>query len=67
MGNKVKTQEDKSILAARCALADLIGAWQDWHQRGSPDSVHDWSAHVESIIELAEAFDLMSEVPAELQ
>lgn len=51
----------------RCALADLIGAWQDWQMRGNPDSYHDWYAHVKTIKELATVFDMTNELPEELQ
>ena len=53
----------KQDYAARCALADLCGALQDYQQRGSPDSFHDWDAHRQTIQELAEAYRLESEVP----
>lgn len=54
---------EKQTYAIRCALADLCGALQDYQQRGSQDSAHDWRAHQQSIIELAEAFGLEDEVP----
>ncbi len=49
--------------AVRCALADLIGAYQDWKMKGKPDSFHDWSAHLQSIDDLAYEFDLQHEIP----
>jgi hypothetical protein len=48
--------------AARCALADLCGALQDYQQRGG-DSFHDYEAHRLTIKEFAEAFNLEDEVP----
>lgn len=50
--------------AVRCALADLIGAYQA-HQQNDMHA-HDWKAHLQSIHELAEAFELDSEIPEEL-
>lgn len=52
---------EKQLLAVRCALADLCGAYQamemgDMH-------AHFWAAHHHSIHELAEAFGLEEEVP----
>ena len=52
--------------AVLCALMDLIGAFQDWAQKGKPDSFHDWSAHLASIDELALEFDLQSHIPSDL-
>ena len=52
--------------AVRCALADLIGAYQDWMAKGRPDSYHDWDAHLQSIDELALEFDLQDEIPEDL-
>ena len=49
--------------AVRCALADLIGAYQDWKMKGKPDSFHDWDAHLQSIDEIAYEFDLQHEIP----
>jgi len=45
-------------IAIRCALADLIGAYQDWKLKGCPDSYHDWESHLQSIKELSNAFGL---------
>lgn len=68
MSNTVESKlTDLQLLVIRSALADLIGAWQDWNMKGKPDSYHDWDAHVESIWELAREFHLTSEVPEELQ
>jgi chitinase len=53
--------------AIRCALADLIGAWQNWDQDGRPDSSHDWDSHELTITELAREFDLQGMVPEELK
>lgn len=53
-------QEQKTV--ARYALADLVGSWQT---REVPH-MHYWDAHVQSILELAEAFDLEDELPKEL-
>jgi len=53
---------EKQLFAARCALADLCGALQDYKQRGG-DSFHDWDAHTQSINELAAQFGLEDEVP----
>lgn len=61
------TEYQKSVL--RCAIADLTGAWQDYHYRmkGSPFSFHDWSAHEQTIVELAETFDLTDELPEDFK
>jgi hypothetical protein len=40
--------------AIRCAFADLIGAYQA-HQQNDMH-VHDWDAHRQSILDLAECF-----------
>ena len=45
-------------LAIACAFADLCGALQDYEQRGSGDSYHDWDAHRQSIADMANAFNL---------
>jgi hypothetical protein len=58
---------ENQTFAARCALADLCGALQDYQQRGSPDSFHNWDAHRQTIQELAEAFGLGDEVPEDCQ
>lgn len=39
----------------RCALADLIGAYQA-HLQGD-SNIHDWKAHMLSIIDLCNALD----------
>lgn len=52
--------------AVKCALADLIGSYQDWKLKGKPDSFHDWNAHLQSIDELATEFDLQHRVPEDL-
>jgi hypothetical protein len=57
----------KAACAIRCALADLIGAYQDHKMKGYPDSFHDWNAHLQSIDELAHEFDLQSEIPENLK
>lgn len=57
---------DFQAVAIRCALADLTGAWQAWTQEGCPDSVHDWQSHEQSMLDLANAFDLNNELPEEL-
>jgi hypothetical protein len=49
--------------ALRCALADLVGAYQAWEQGDC--NVHDWEAHAASITELAEAFGMQDEIPEE--
>jgi len=41
--------EQRTIM--RCALADLIGAWEAYTQMDIHS--HDWRAHVETITELA--------------
>ena len=51
----------------RYALADLIGAYQDWKLKGCPDSFHRWDAHLESIEGLAGSFGLEDEVPEDLE
>ena len=57
----------KAASAIRCALADLIGAYQDHKLKGYPDSFHDWDAHLQTIDELALEFSLQSEIPEDLQ
>lgn len=47
---------DKQLLIMRCALADLIGAWEAY-TNGNIHS-HNWQNHVETIGELA---DLLGE------
>jgi hypothetical protein len=59
------TFEAESVI--RCALADLIGAYQDHKLKGCPDSPHDWDAHLTIISELAAEFDMQSEIPEDLQ
>jgi hypothetical protein len=46
-------REQQTIM--RCALDDLIGAWQA-HTQMDPHR-HDWRAHVETIIELADLLE----------
>lgn len=53
---------DEQLLIMRCALADLIGAWQAYTQMDI--HCHDWRSHVESIGELADL--LGEELPPEL-
>jgi hypothetical protein len=55
-----------ALCAVRCALADLIGSYQDWLMQGKPNSFHDWESHLESIDELALEFNLQSEIPGDL-
>ena len=43
--------------AITCAFADLIGALQAYQQNDM--HVHDWDAHRQSIIDLAECFDFI--------
>ena len=57
----------EQLTAVRCAMADLIGVWQTCVRDGAPPSYHDWKAHVQSIYDLADAFDLHSDVPEELE
>ena len=52
---------EKQLSAVRCALADLCGALQA--HEGRDTWLHDWDAHLLTIKELAEAFDLGDEVP----
>jgi hypothetical protein len=54
----------QQTLAARCALADLIGAYQAY--KLSDTHAHDWEAHRETIDQFAEAFGLAAEVPEDL-
>ncbi len=56
---------EKAQFAVRCALADLIGAYQDWKMKGCPESFHDWDSHLESIDELAHEFGL--KIPEDLK
>ena len=56
-----------AALAVRCALADLIGAYQDHKMKGYPDSFHDWDAHLQTIDEFAHEFNLQDEVPEDLK
>lgn len=53
-------EQTKSVM--RCALADLIGAWEAYTQMDI--HAHDWKAHVQTIVELAEI--LNEELPVEL-
>ena len=39
----------------RCALADLIGAWEAYTDMDIHS--HDWNAHVETITELADLIE----------
>ena len=39
----------------RCALADLIGAWEAYTNMDIHS--HDWNAHVETITELADLIE----------
>lgn len=55
---------EEQLTAIRCALADLCGSLQSFHQNDIYS--HDWEAHRQTIIELAEAFGLEDEVPEEL-
>ena len=53
-----RTPTNKQLTIMRCALADLIGAWEaythmDIHR-------HNWNAHAETITELT---DLLKEMP----
>jgi hypothetical protein len=57
---------EQQKLVIRCALADLIGSYQDWTMKGGPDSYHDWESHLETIYDVAKMFDLIDEVPEEL-
>jgi hypothetical protein len=43
--------------AIQCAFADLVGAYQAYQQ--SDMHVHDWDAHFQSILDLAECFDFV--------
>lgn len=45
------------LCAIQCAFADLIGALQA-HQQNDIH-VHDWDAHRQSILDLAECFDFI--------
>ena len=54
---------EKQMTAVRCALADLCGSLQAFEQGDM--YVHDWEAHLTSILELAIAFGLEDEVPEE--
>jgi hypothetical protein len=47
------------ICAIKCAFADLVGAYQA-HQQGDIH-LHDWDAHRQSILDLAECFDFVDE------
>ena len=52
----------EQLTIMRCALADLIGAWQAYTQMDI--HCHDWNAHVETITELADLIG--EELPLEL-
>jgi len=45
--------EQRTIM--RCALADLIGAWETYVNMDIHS--HDWKAHVETITELADLLE----------
>lgn len=49
----------------RCAIADLSGALQARNMMTI--ELHDWEAHLLTIHELAEAFDMWGEVPEEFK
>ena len=55
------TQDQTNALAY--ALADLCGSLQAY--RSGTSSHHDWDSHQQSIWDLAKAFGLGSEVPAD--
>lgn len=57
----------KAATAIHCALADLIGAYQDHKMKGYPDSFHDWEAHLQTIDELAHEFGLQDDIPEDLR
>lgn len=48
---------DSQKFAIECAFADLLGALQAYQQ--SDMHVHDWDAHRQSIMDLAESFDFI--------
>lgn len=50
--------------AIRCALLDLIGAFQAYSQ--SDIHVHDWRAHLQTIQELKEAFSCLNDIDVSL-
>ena len=56
----IPEEERKSVV--KCALSDLIGAWQAYSQNDI--HAHDWRAHVETIREVAML--LGEELPTEL-
>jgi hypothetical protein len=56
---------ENQMTAIRCALADLCGSLQVFNQNDIYS--HDWEAHRQSILELAEVFGLEDEVPEELK
>jgi hypothetical protein len=45
---------DSQKLAIKCAFADLCGAMQAYEQQDQ--DVHDWNAHMQSILDLIEVF-----------
>lgn len=47
------------MLALRCACADLIGSLQARNQNDV--ELHDWNAHSQTINDLINAFDFLSE------
>jgi hypothetical protein len=49
---------EKAVL--RCAIADLIGAYEAVVMYENP-SVHDWDAHKDSIVELCETFPFLAD------
>lgn len=57
-------ETDDQLLAVRCALADLCGAYQAMLLGNM--HAHFWAAHHHSIHELAKAFGLEEEIPEEL-
>lgn len=56
------TREQELVIA--CAYADLVGAYQAMAQQDH--SVHDWSAHKETIEELVDYFPDLIKDPVEL-
>jgi hypothetical protein len=55
---------DEQKMAIRCAFADLCGAMQA-HLQGD-NHTHDWKAHLLTIYEMAQAFDFLDPIPADL-
>lgn len=56
-----KADHVQMSLAVKCALIDLVGSYQAMQQKDF--SKHDWSAHLKSINELSEAFNIKSVFP----